>query len=420
MSDRISFTVERLERVPAAPTGKRVYLLDAKVPGLLLCVTDTGNKSFQVRKRMPNGGGKRVTLGRYPGLTIDQARRMAQATLAKLAEGIDPAAEKRAVHARNVSLAEAFRAYVERRKNLRPATVKDYEFCMAHGLRDWASKPLHTITRKMVTARHTLLSGRSESLANKTMRFLRALFNFAAGEYLGADGRPILTDNPVKALSHAKTWNREVRRTRHLGPHQLRAWLEGIEQLPLTTEDGAMYRDYLLLLLFTGLRRSEAANLTWENVDLDARTLFIPGDDAKNHEPHRLPLPDVLLDMLAARKRTAAGAFVFAVARTGKPPATTLKACNRVAAASGVPFSPHDLRRTFLTIAESLDIPAYALKRLANHKMKGDVTAGYIVTSVERLRKPMQQIADFILSAAGKTDSGQVLPITVAKAGPST
>ncbi len=49
-------------------------------------------------------------------------------------------------------------------------------------------------------------------------------------------------------------------------------------------------------------------------------------------------------------------------------------------------FSLHDLRRTFITVAESLDIPAYALKRLLNHRADGDVTGGYIVMNADRLR----------------------------------
>ena len=67
---------------------------------------------------------------------------------------------------------------------------------------------------------------------------------------------------------------------------------------------------------------------------------------------------------------------------------------------SGVDFTIHDLRRTFITTAESLDISAYALKRLLNHKMNNDVTAGYIVSDVERLRKPMQTIANALLAHA--------------------
>ena len=85
----------------------------------------------------------------------------------------------------------------------------------------------------------------------------------------------------------------------------------------------------------------------------------------------------------------------------------------KVAELSGVPFTIHDLRRTFATTAESLDLPAYALKRLMNHKMTNDVTAGYIVTDVERLRKPMQLITDYILECMGVIKSEEVVAIPV-------
>lgn len=67
---------------------------------------------------------------------------------------------------------------------------------------------------------------------------------------------------------------------------------------------------------------------------------------------------------------------------------------------SGVAFSLHDMRRTFITIAESLDIPTYALKRLLNHRTDGDVTGGYIVMGVDRLRGPVERIAEKILELA--------------------
>jgi hypothetical protein len=69
------------------------------------------------------------------------------------------------------------------------------------------------------------------------------------------------------------------------------------------------------------------------------------------------------------------------------------------------------LRRTFITIAEGLDISAYAVKRLANHKMKQDITSGYIITDVERLRKPMQQITDYLLRCMGVQKSSEVVVI---------
>ena len=76
------------------------------------------------------------------------------------------------------------------------------------------------------------------------------------------------------------------------------------------------------------------------------------------------------------------------------------KQMNKVIEESGIAFTLHDLRRTFITVAESLDISAYALKRLANHKMANDVTAGYIISDVERLREPMQRVTDFLIRAS--------------------
>ena len=71
---------------------------------------------------------------------------------------------------------------------------------------------------------------------------------------------------------------------------------------------------------------------------------------------------------------------------------------------SGVKFSLHDLRRTFITVAESLDVPHYALKRLLNHRVGGDVTSGYIVFDTERLRGPVEQVAKRILELANQSE----------------
>jgi integrase len=84
----------------------------------------------------------------------------------------------------------------------------------------------------------------------------------------------------------------------------------------------------------------------------------------------------------------------------------------KVIAVSEVSFTVHDLRRTFITIAESLDIPAYALKRLLNHKMNSDITAGYIIIDVERLRKPMEQISEYLLKCMGIIKSAEITEIS--------
>jgi integrase len=75
----------------------------------------------------------------------------------------------------------------------------------------------------------------------------------------------------------------------------------------------------------------------------------------------------------------------------------------RASTRNRITFTVHDLRRTFITIAEGLDIPAYALKRLLNHKISHDVTGGYVIADAERLREPMQKVTDFILKTANVT-----------------
>jgi integrase len=66
----------------------------------------------------------------------------------------------------------------------------------------------------------------------------------------------------------------------------------------------------------------------------------------------------------------------------------------KVAQACGVRVTAHDLRRTFVTTAESCDISVMALKALVNHASGSDVTAGYVQMSTERLRSSAQRVAD--------------------------
>src|SRR5215469_15632639 len=66
----------------------------------------------------------------------------------------------------------------------------------------------------------------------------------------------------------------------------------------------------------------------------------------------------------------------------------------RVRETTNITVTPHDLRRTYVTVAENTDISALALKALINHSLGDDVTAGYVQMTVERLRDPAQRVAD--------------------------
>ena len=78
-------------------------------------------------------------------------------------------------------------------------------------------------------------------------------------------------------------------------------------------------------------------------------------------------------------------------------------ALTEIKEATDIKFSFHDLRRLFITTAESLDISTYAMKALVNHSLNGDVTGGYIVSDPERLRESMQRIEDHLLHLCGTT-----------------
>ena len=382
--------IDKLPLPPRKPGGSHTQKIyrDSALPGFGFRVWSGGAKSFIVEKRI-KGKVKRITLGRYGALTCEQARKQAQVVLGDIAQGKDPVAEKRAVTMKATTLADAYQDYLTTRKDLKPTTLHDYQRCIEGSLGDWLKTPLIDLSKEMVEQRHRQLGRRSPARANNTMRVLRAILNFAIEQYEDRQGQPLLSVNPVNRLSKNRAWYDIKRRQTLLTPTQLRPWYESTLQLNQDTT-----RDYLHFILFTGLRRSEATRLTWDAVDFDERSFLIP--ETKNNEPHRLPMSDVLFELLQRRHLAAEKIWVFPSPIADGPLKEPRTAIGRMTALTGITFTLHDLRRTFITVAESLDIPAYALKRLLNHKTHNDVTAGYIVPSVDRLREPMQRITDYL------------------------
>lgn len=475
-----------------SPVAGQIIVRDAELKGFGLRVTAGGAKSFIVEKRV-SGRVRRFTLGRYPGITTEQARKEAQKLLGRIISGVDPHAERQRAAAISVTLNDAFRDFVKvRSPNLKKQTLYDYRRIVEVALSDWQNRAVSAITKDMVARRHLELGKtRGEAYANLTMRVLRSLLNFARVQYEDPiTGNPIFAENPVARLTHTRAWYRVERRQTVIRAHQLGAWLDAVTALktgrlefkgrPILVQpaqagraldkipsDLSIHRhdsrspletnartsvakldafsrilentlstdrrepldqgreileespvntaetvgDFLLLLMFTGLRRQEASRLRWKDVDLIERTLTIP--DPKNHEPLRLPLSSFVHELLSKRSSRAMNDYVFPGSGTQGYLVEPRAAIKCVIEVSGVNFTLHDLRRTFITIADSLDIPAYAIKRLVNHKMRGDVTAGYIVSDVERLRRPMQQITDFILHTHRRDSGAQAAAITL-------
>lgn len=387
------------------PMGKdQVFYRDSELKGFALRVTAAGTKSFVVEKNIGNKV-RRITLGKYGALTAEQARKEAQKVIGQIATGVDPIAEKQSMKMNNLTLDQVFHDYKQARKSLKHNTLYNYERVLNVAFEGWGNKPFLSITKDRVAKHHEKLGKESgEAYANLAMRLLRALFNFAAGQYEDAQGRSLVSENPVKRLSQTRAWYRVERRQTFIKAHELALWYAGLQQLQNET-----LRDYLLLIILTGLRRQEAATLRWEQVDLKAKTLTVL--DTKNHESHTLPLSNYLYELLLSRSQGRMNEFVFPGTGAAGHIIEPRKQMTHVTKSSGIHFTVHDLRRTFIAIAEGLDISAYALKRLMNHKMREDITAGYIVTDVERLRKPMQQITNYMLKCMGVTQSAEVIAI---------
>ena len=403
----LNFTVRSLDDIPA-PIEHRVTYHDTNVKGLSLRVSPTGRKTFVVRRKL-NNRDTYSSVGHYPAMTISQARDMARQVHSLIDSGVNPKEIKRkALDKKRITLSKVFDDYIQSRgTNLKENTIKGYKSAFKNYLSDWGNKPLSEISRDMVEKRHRDITNgdgkfkESPTRANTVMRHLRAYFNYAEGEYEDSKGEPLFLHNPVSRISHIKAWNREKRKQTVIKSYNLKKWYEAVMELPLhksnnkTPNSSEVCRDLFIFILFTGLRRREATELKWENIDFQDNSLTI--ENTKNHETHSLPLTDFLLELLDRRKVDPNSPFIFQSTEPNKSLNDPKKQLEKVREISGVYFNLHDLRRTFITIAESLDFSQYALKKLLNHKDQRDVTGGYIITDMERLREPMNRITAHIM-----------------------
>ncbi len=399
--DRFNFIRNKLDNLPNAEQGRRDMYYDSKVIGLSLRVTASGLKSFFVRKRV-NGKYIQKKLGQYPDITIDLARLAAIKTLNQFGLGVDPNKEARDRKIKGITLLETMNDYAHHKKNLiKEKTIRDYQIIFNSYLSEWQNMELSSINRPMVEKKHRAIGKKSVYRANATMRLLRALFNFAIGEYEDSSGMSVIERNPVQKISHKKAWFKEKVRRNVIEPNDLKNWFNAVLSLPnnkanITHKNTSeTVRDYLLILIFTGLRPGEAINLTWKNIDFNNNLLNI--EDTKNHEDHTLPLTDYIMTILLQRKDNSLGSVIFPGYNPNKSLVNSNRQVKKVIENSGVQFLLHDLRRTFATYADSLQIEHSTIKRLMNHKETDVTSVHYIQPSIETLRKPMQKITNYIL-----------------------
>jgi integrase len=384
---RIKLTEKELERLKApTQSGKQEVAWDTEVKGFgLLLSGKTSAKTYIVQRELPGGRTRRVTIGSIGELKLAKAREEAKDVIHAMRKGEDP---KRKVTG-HITLQKALETYLRARSDLRPKSVTQYRASIETYLAPWLNLPLREIDREMVEERHKAIADgvakrgryKGKAVANATMRSLRVLWNYAA------DRDPNIGANPVRLR---RQWFDVPSRTRLIKGDELPAFYAGVMALP-----NPVQRDYLCFLLFTGLRREEAAMLEWEHVDIAGRIIRVPATSTKPRRKLDLPMTTFVRDLLIARQAAGRERFVFPAYSASGHIEEPKFALGLVAGATGIRVSAHDLRRTFITIAESSDISPLALKALVNHSLgRKDVTSSYVQMTADRLREPAQRVCD--------------------------
>jgi integrase len=295
-----------------APQAGQTLVWDTKLQGFGVRVTSLGKRVYVAQARA-NGRTVRVTLGRADHLSCEQARTLAKARLGEMAKGTDFNRQKKLKRVQGVSLATAFKAFRTARSKNKASTLDLYDRHLDRYLADWKDRAWTAITRQMVRDRHSKIGEENgQRTANNVMRTLRSLLSYCRATYRDpATSEPLTSENPVRALSDAQAWFKEVGREDHLKPSQIKDWWQAV------AGEGETQREYLYALLLTGLRSMELARLRWKDVDFKDRVITLI--ETKNGSTHRLPISNWLQATLERRAK-GAGPFDYVFPASGKSP----------------------------------------------------------------------------------------------------
>jgi integrase len=340
---RLNLTQRVIAKLSAPhPDGQQTIYWDDKLRGFGVQCSGKTNQKLYVAQRDVGGRTRRVTLGTVSGLTLDEAQERAEDVLDDLRRGIDPK-QKSKTYTLQLALEEYLGPKDVEHPTLSRASVALYRQ-LERLLAPWLNRNLNEITFDMVERKHKeIAKDIGKSTANLAMRVLRIVWNYAAD-------RSTLPECPVSRLK--KRWYEEPRRTRSVTFEQLTAFYQAV-----CAEPSELTRDYILLLLHTGMRRREAAGLRWVDIDLTQKVIRLPKEATKARRAHELPMSTFVFDLLVARRAVGTSSpFVFPGAGKTGHITSADKALHGVSDATGIKVSCHDLRRTFASVAADIRI----------------------------------------------------------------
>jgi integrase len=383
---RMKLTDAAVQRLKPPDKGQVDYW-DELQPGFGLRISFGGSKTWLCQRRILKEGAwkqTRITLGRYPAMTLAEARERARLTMQQVSEGKDPrgmarrdkAAMEEASRQTFKIVGELFmRQWVKRMKR-RSSTEKEYRRALfGPDVTDWQDRPVSSFTRAEIRAKLEEVVDRAPYQSNRLRAYLRRFFGWCwENDRIEID--PTAGIKPLAA---------EVSRDRVLSAEEIVALLVALE------EAETVMAPVFKLLLLTGQRREEIVSLRWSEVkDLegDDPRIELPEKRTKNHRKHIVPLAPQAVAILAKqpriRNREDGGLSDFVFTVTGNTAVSGISKAKRMvdggmADALGQKLEPwriHDLRRTVTThMNEKLGIEPHIVEAAVNH-ISGPAKAG--------------------------------------------
>jgi integrase len=331
------------------PGAKSYLQKDGLVDGLCVRVAPTGLKSFQLRAFGPDGRQRTVTLGRYPELSLADARKAAKSTRAEIHAGEGVAAKASVAARRRAHDAGRLRAVAERftefklKEGKSPRTVSHYEGTLRrYVLGELGDRPIREILRTDI---RRLLDRHADkpAVARAIWSTMSALFSYAVD-------RELVDQSPIVSMRGPKP---PASRDRVLTDPEVAAIWKACGSLGTY---GAMIR----FLLLTGQRVGQVTEMQWR--DIDVEVWHVRGETTKSRTAAEVPLPRTTRAILRTIERQ--GDVVFG-GRFGGPIKGLSKLKRSLDKGSGVTdWRLHDLRRTQATGLARLGVAESLIERI--------------------------------------------------------
>lgn len=386
-SNRLSFTKDNLakiappEKAEGQSGGVSKTYYDTKESGLTLLVSNGGAKTFYLYKKVSKQP-KRIKLGKFPTMSIENARKKARSYKTMLDEGKDPHEEAQRKKTEG-SLRDFFYGqYVERHSKQHNKTWKhDCENFERH-LKPLFNKPLSAIKEADISALHRKIGNDSgKYIANRILSLLNAIYNKASD--WGWKG-----ENPVSKIKKFP----EKSRDRFLQPEELPRFFEALD-----AETNEIMRDYFYMLLLTGARRRSVGAMRWSDISLRLESWTI--QDTKNGETHTVNLPAQALEILhrRAKKKDSEWVFPSDTSKSGhiEEPKSAWKRILKRARIENLRL--HDLRRTLGSYQAINGANSYVIGKSLGHKSAAS-TEVYARLNLDPVKESVSKASDMIFS----------------------